>query len=65
MTLTFECFVTKADLNKAISQQERLASVLGASSIKLDWDGASAITRNDWRDFVVRLHVMAAARTQA
>jgi hypothetical protein len=62
VTLTFECFVIKADLNKAISQQERLASVLGASSIKLDWDSDSAITRNDWRDFVVRLHVMAAKR---
>ena len=62
MTLTFECFVTKADLNKAISQQERLASVLGASRIKLDWDGDSAIRRNDWRDFVVRLHVVASAK---
>ena len=57
--------MTKADLIKVISQQERLASVFRASSIKLDWDGDSAITRKNWRDFVVRLHVVASAKRQA
>ena len=32
---------------------------------RLDWDGDTAITRGEWRDFVKRLHAMVGARRQA
>ena len=77
VTLTFESFVTKSDLKRALRQHEALASVLGVnlSSDKeldalfdkydLDSDHDSAIIRGEWRGFVKRLHATAMARKQA
>ena len=76
VTLIFESFVTKPDLKKALREHEALATVLGVDlrsdkeldilfdKYRLDWDGDTAITRGEWRDFVKRLHAMAGARRQ-
>ena len=79
VTLTFESFVTKDDLKRALTQHKALASVLGAnlSSDKelnalfdkhgLDSGQDSAITRGEWRAFVEQWHghFAAMARKQA
>ena len=64
-TLTFESYVTRADLKKALREHESLASVLGVDTRSegeldalfeaLDSDGDSSISRAEWRDFVAGL----------
>ena len=62
VTLTFESYVTRVDLKKALQEHTALALVLGvdpkcdseldALFEALDSDGDSAISRAEWRDFV-------------
>ena len=77
VTLTFESFVTKSDLKRALRQHEALASVLGVNlssdkeldalfdKYNLDSDHDSAIMRGEWQAFVKRLHAAAMAQKQA
>ena len=77
VTLTFESFVTKSDLKRALRQHEALGLVLGVSlnsdeeldalfdKYDLDSDHDSAIIRGEWRVFVERLHAAAMALKQA
>ena len=62
--------------DEKIKKTKALATVLGVNlrsdkeldtlfdEYRLDWDGDTAITCGEWRDFVKRLHAMAGARRQ-